>query len=201
MSSLMNLLVNRVSVQQFSPDTLNEADIRQLLAAAVLAPSAYHLQNWHFTVVRSDEAKQQLQAAAYGQEKISQAAAVFVISGDLQGYRTLGDKLAPVVAAGQLPAATAHTWETAAFDAFHLQPQAQRDEAIRSASLSAMPLMLAAQEAGWASCPMSGFDADAVRKVCALEDHFLPVLLIAVGRNRQPEQQQKLRLPPQYALM
>ena len=64
-----------------------------------------------------------------------------------------------------------------------------------------MPLMLAVQESGWASCPMSGIDTDAVHKVYALEDHFLPVLLIAVGRNRRPEQQQKLRLPPQYALI
>ena len=201
MSNLMMLLENRVSAHQFTPSELSDTDIQKLLAAAILAPSAYHLQNCHFTVVRSTAAKQQLQAAAYGQEKISQAAAVFVISGDLQAYQQLGDKLAPVVAAGQLPAAIAQAWQTAATDAFHQQPQAQHDEAIRSASLAAMPLMLAAQEAGLASCPMSGFNADAVRTVCDLSPHFLPVLLLAVGQNGLPEQQQKVRLPAEYAVI
>lgn len=201
MSYLMTLLKNRVSAYQFAPGELSDAEMQKLLAAATLAPSAYHLQNCYFTVVRSEAAKQKLQAAAYGQEKISQAAAVFVISGHLLAYQQLGNKLVPVVAAGQLPAVTAQAWQTAATQAFHQQPQAQRDEAIRSASLAAMPLMLAAQEAGWASCPMSGFDANAVRTVCGLPSHFLPVLLLAVGKSGIPEQPQKIRLPVAYAVM
>ena len=34
----------------------------------------------------------------------------------------------------------------------------QRDEAIRNASLSSMLFMLAAKNAGWATCPMIGFE-------------------------------------------
>ena len=68
MSNLMMLLENRVSAHQFAPSELSDADIHKLLAAASLAPTAYHLQNCYFTVVRSTTAKQQLQAAAYGQE-------------------------------------------------------------------------------------------------------------------------------------
>ncbi|WP_347484330.1 nitroreductase family protein [Vandammella animalimorsus] len=122
------------------------------------------------------------------------AAAVFIISGDLLGYQALAARLQPVVAAGQMDQATADGWAAFAQSAFHEQPQAQRDEAMRSASLAAMALMLAAAEAGWASCPMSGFDPAAVRQLAGLPESHLPVLLVAVGKAAAA-QAQKVRAP------
>ena len=48
------------------------------------------------------------------------------------------------------------------------KPQVQRDEAMRSCGLLAMSIMLLAQEQGWHSCPMDGFDFDAVGKLINL---------------------------------
>ena len=42
--------------------------------------------------------------------------------------------------------------------------QVQRDEAMRSCGMAAMTLMLAAKEMGYDTCPMDGFDFDAVGK-------------------------------------
>ena len=60
--------------------------------------------------------------------------------------------------------------------------QLQRDEAVRSASLAAMTLMLAAEGMGLASAPMGGFDAAGVASAFGLQADELPVMLVAVGR-------------------
>lgn len=109
------------------------------------------------------------------------------------------NRLQPSVQAGIISAHTAESWSRAAYGAFHENAPAQRDEAVRSVSLAAMPLMLAGQERGWATCPMSGFDPDAVRQVAGLAENLLPVLLVAIGKP-ELNQKQKIRMPVNHVL-
>ncbi|OSI17166.1 nitroreductase family protein [Neisseria dumasiana] len=194
MTRLISLLQQRVSANGFSEGDISESELACFVHAACLSPSAYHLQNWYFTAVQSKEAKHALYQAAFCQPKILQAAAVIVMSGDLLAYRHLADRLQPSVQAGILSAHTAESWSRAAYGALHENAPAQRDEAVRSVSLAAMPLMLAAQERGWATCPMSGFDPEAVRQVAGLAENLLPVLLVAIGKP-ESNQKQKIRMP------
>ena len=57
----------------------------------------------------------------------------------------------------------------------------QRDEAIRSASLAAMTLMLAAPGMGLSSCPMNGFDVGQVSQAFNLDPIVPPVIIVTVG--------------------
>ncbi len=52
---LETALSSRRSVRDYTDEPVDEATIRQLIAAAVLAPSATNLQPWTFTVVRDRE--------------------------------------------------------------------------------------------------------------------------------------------------
>lgn len=194
MTPLLSLLRQRVSAQSFARSEISREELLALVEAACYAPSAFHLQNWHFTAVHSEAAKQELYRAAFCQQKILQAAAVMVISGDLGAYRHLASRLYASVAAGLISEEAVQSWVAAAESAFQNDPQARRDEAIRSASLAAMPLMLAAQERSWATCPMSGFHPDAVRRLAGLPENLLPVLLVAIGKV-DGRQIQKVRLP------
>ena len=63
--------------------------------------------------------------------------------------------------------------------------QLQRDEAIRSASLAAMTLMFGAVTRGWDTCPMIGFDPDAVSKILELDDSHIPVMLLTLGFRKE----------------
>jgi nitroreductase len=63
------------------------------------------------------------------------------------------------------------------------KPQFQRDEAIRSASLAAMTLMLAAEAEGLATCPMIGFSPAKVAAIVDLDDRHVPVMLLCLGRR------------------
>jgi len=58
----------------------------------------------------------------------------------------------------------------------------QRDEGMRSGGMAAMTLMLAAKEMGYDTCPMDGFDFDAVAKLINLPDDHMPVMFVAVGK-------------------
>jgi nitroreductase len=64
-------------------------------------------------------------------------------------------------------------------------PQIQRDEAMRSCGMAAMTLMLAAQEMGYDSCPMDGFDFDAVSALLKLPADHVPVMFVALGKPLQ----------------
>ncbi len=59
----------------------------------------------------------------------------------------------------------------------------QRDEALRSCGIAAQTLMLAAQELGYDSCPMDGFDYDKVGEIIALPENHLVAMFVVVGKG------------------
>ncbi|WP_157669436.1 nitroreductase family protein [Chitinibacter sp. GC72] len=158
------------------------------------------MQNWQFIAVRSQPHKLRLQQLSFGQQKVADAAVTFIVCGVRNGYQALASVLAGSVQQGAMPAALADSWVAMASATQHEQPQAQRDEAIRSASLAAMTLMLAAEGMGLGSCPMTGFDHDALIEAFALGDELIPVMLVTVGRPLASNWAQKPRKPLQQVL-
>ena len=61
----------------------------------------------------------------------------------------------------------------------------QRDEAMRSCGKAAMTLMLAAKEMGYDSCPMDGFDFDAVGKLIKLPAGHVISMFVAIGKQKR----------------
>jgi nitroreductase len=60
--------------------------------------------------------------------------------------------------------------------------QVQRDEAMRSCGIAAQTLMLAARDMGYDSCPMDGFDFDAVGKLINLPADHVVAMFVAIGK-------------------
>jgi nitroreductase len=61
--------------------------------------------------------------------------------------------------------------------------QVQRDEAMRSCGIAAGTLMLAAKSMGYDSCPMDGFDFDAVGKLLNLPQDHVVAMFVAIGKG------------------
>lgn len=173
--------------------TLSPADIGALVDLATQAPSAFNMQNWKFIAVHSDEAKARLLPLAYGQQKVVEAAVTFIICGTLEQHLTMPAALAPTRDAGIIDQATYEGWVGAVNNMYGANPVMQRDEAVRSASLAAMTLMLAAQEQGLVSCPMIGFDAAGVAAAFGLPATDVPVMLVTVGYSGPSNWQKKPR--------
>lgn len=193
---------SRVSANHFDAShRLSDADIGELVRLATSAPSAYNLQNWRFIAVREEQAKARLRQAAYDQAKVGDAAVTFIVCGTLAGRVDLAARLRSAVEAGLMPPEVADGWVSAARRQFEGNAEAERDEAIRSASLAAATLILAASASGLASGPMSGFDADAVRAGFNLGPDEIPVMLVAVGRAAEGNGPQKPRRPLEDVLV
>ena len=196
MSSIQTLIEARVSTNQFDTKRpVSSNQITELVRLATLAPSAYNFQNWKFIAVKSPAAKEKLKAAAYGQQKVVDAAVTFIVCGTLNAHQHLERNLRPSLDQGILSQAMVDTWIGMAEGSHKGNAQLQRDEAFRSASLAAMTLMLAAQGMGLATGPMSGFDPGAVSEAFDLSADEVPVMLIATGYTAPGNLPQKPRKP------
>ncbi|MEL5218102.1 nitroreductase family protein [Serratia bockelmannii] len=182
MLSIFETIKSRTSANSYdSAGKLSDAEILELIELATQAPSAFNGQNWKFIAVRSEEAKKRLLSAAYGQQKVVDAAVTFIVCGKLDIHQTLAIALKPSLDKNILSEDLYQGWIGAAQRMYQGNIVFQRDEAVRSASLAAMTLMLAAQGKGLVSCPMIGFNPEAVAESFNLEAEDVPVMLITVG--------------------
>jgi nitroreductase len=196
MSSIQTLIETRVSTNQFDTQrAVSSSQIAELVRLATLAPSAYNFQNWKFIAVSSPAAKEKLKAAAYGQQKVVDAAVTFIVCGTLNAHQRLESNLRPSLDQGILSQDVIDTWVGMAKGSHEGNAQLQRDEAFRSATLAAMTLMFAAQGMGLATGPMSGFDPGAVSQAFGLSADEVPVMLIATGYSAPGNWPQKPRKP------
>ena len=161
---------------------MSEEEIERLLSLAVLAPTAFNIQNWRFVVVRESELRRQIRAAAWDQAQVTDASLFIVLCGDLKSWEKEPNRYwrdAPVEVSNFLVPAIDNYYRG--------RDQVQRDEVMRSCGIAAQTLMLAAKSMGYDSCPMDGFDFDAVGKLINLpEDHAI-AMFVAIGKGiREP---------------
>jgi nitroreductase len=89
---ITTLLKQRTSITKFDPTkSLSDAEIRELVACAIEAPSSYNLQHWRFVAVTKSDDKQRLMQVANGQVKVAEASVTFIVLGDLQAIEKLPD--------------------------------------------------------------------------------------------------------------
>lgn len=194
--SIQHIIESRTSINHYqSSRPLGDETITSLVALATRAPSAYNMQNWRFIAVRSEQAKARLRSVAYGQQKVVDASVAFIVCGSLAAHAQLAVALQPSVDAGIMAQRMVDGWVSLASAAHEGDPVLQRDEAIRSASLAAMTLMLAAQGMGLGSCAMVGFDAAEVSREFELDASEIPVIIVTVGYPAADNWPQKPRKP------
>jgi nitroreductase len=182
MTEQLQSIQQRISTNKYDPTrTISREEIEELVKYATQAPSSFNIQHWRFIAVTRPEDKSRLKALAYQQQKVEDASVTLIVLGDLQGYEKLAKILEPSVEAGIIDEKTASSWVRSANKSYSTNEQFARDEAIRSASLAAMLLMVAAQAKGYATGPMIGFDPEGVKREFGISDRYLPVMLLTIG--------------------
>jgi nitroreductase len=169
---------------------MSDAEIRQLLETAMLAPTAFNIQHWRFVTVLDPEVRKQIRAAAWDQAQVTDASLLIVMCADKDAWKKDAArywKNAPQPVQDFLVPAIGPYYEG--------REQVQRDECMRSCGLAGMTIMLTAKAMGYDSCPMDGFDFEAVGKIINLpEDHVIS-FMIAVGKGTQPAWPKPGQLP------
>jgi nitroreductase len=72
----LDAITNRRSVRKYEPKPLREGDLRRILEAGRVAPSAANRQPWHFIVVQAQDEKHALAEACSGQMWLADAAVI-----------------------------------------------------------------------------------------------------------------------------
>ena len=187
----LEAITARRAIKHYDPaHVMTDAEIHQLLEAAMQAPTAFNIQHWRFVTVIDPELRKQIRALAWDQAQVTDASLLIVLCADKDAWQKdaarywkdapqpVQDFLVPAI--GQYYAG---------------RDQVQRDECMRSCGLAGMTIMLAAKAMGYDSCPMDGFDFDAVAKIIKLpEDHVIS-FMIAVGKGTQPAWPKPGQLP------
>jgi nitroreductase len=195
-NAVIECILSRTAAKYYDPAaTLSDDQIRELVRVGTTAPTSFHLQNWRFIAVRSREAKARLSPIAWNQPAITEAAVTFIVCGQLADSSVIPARLAPLVAAGVMPATMVPEWENPARDLYKEFPQRQRDEAVRTGTFGAAAMIYAARSMGLGSTPMIGFNADEVHREFGLAKDEVPVMLLSIGAERPGNWAQKPRRP------
>lgn len=189
----------RRAVKEFdSTRQVSEEQLADLFELATLAPSSWNLQHYQFVVVKDPEQKKHLRKAAMDQEKVEEAAVTIVVCGDLHAYkraRQVAQDHADKGYYGPDGQTKVDQQADIMMRAYQNHPDKAREEAIRSSSLAAMSLMVAAKDMGMDTCPIGGFYPEEVCKVVQLPEYLFPVMLISLGYRRAEPLPRNKRLP------
>ncbi|SEN01214.1 nitroreductase family protein [Lihuaxuella thermophila] len=177
----------RHSVRKYQPGVvIPKEELNEILALAATAPSSWNLQHWRYLVITSREQKERILPIAYGQQQVVDSSATIVILGDLEADKSAAPVYQQSLDKGLITQEVYNIMISQIESAYKGNPELAHREAILNASLSAMQLMLAAKAKGYDTCPMGGFDREALIKELNIPPRFIPVMMITIGKAAAP---------------
>lgn len=145
------MIRDRTSVRAFTHRDISDDDVRLLVEAACLAPSAGNRQPWEFVVVRDGRNKRRLVDAAHGQSFIAEAPVIIVVCAD--------------------PGRSASRYGRRGAELYCLQDTA--------AAVQNLLLTAAANDLG--SCWIGAFDEDMASEAVGAPRGVRPIAIVPVG--------------------
>lgn len=177
--NVITAIETRRAVKTYDPEhRMDDTEIEKLMSLAMLAPTAFNIQNWRFVLVRDPALRSEIRKVAWDQAQVTDASLLVVLCADTRSWEKQPARYwrntAQPIQDFMVPAINQY---------YSGKEQVQRDEAMRSCGIAAMTLMLAAREMGYDSCPMDGFDYDAVGKLINLPQDHVITMMTAIGKS------------------
>ncbi|MCK5522294.1 MAG: nitroreductase family protein [Thiomargarita sp.] len=168
----------RRAIKHYDPEhRMTKDEINKLMSLAMLSPTAFNIQNWRFVLAQEPELRKKIRATAWDQAQVTDASLLVILCADLKAWEKQ-----PVRYWKNAPK-EAQDFILPALDQYYRgREQVQRDEAMRSCGIAAQTLMLSAKSMGYDSCPMDGFDFDAVGKLINLPEDHLITMFVVIGK-------------------
>jgi len=169
---------SRRSIKNFDKNhKMSPNEISKILEATILSPTSYNIQNWRFVIITEQGLKDRLSELSWNQKQVSEASLVIVLCADLKSWNKNPERYWI-----NIPEEQRKFLVNAIKSSYKEKPQMQRDEAMRSCGIAAQTIMLAAKSMGYDTCPMEGFDFDAVSKLINLPEDHLISMMVVVGK-------------------
>lgn len=184
-------ITQRRSAKYYDPThQMSDAETERLLSAALLSPTAFNMQNWRFVLVHDAQLRREIRTVSMNQAQVTDASLLIILCADLKAWEKQ-----PARYWRNAPAAVLDFMLPAIDGYYRSNEQAQRDEAMRSCGMAAQTLMLAAKSMGYDSCPMDGFDFDAVGKLIHLPADHVISMFVTIGKRTQAASPRGGQLP------
>ncbi|MDH5463044.1 MAG: nitroreductase family protein [Nitrosopumilus sp.] len=175
----LDAINQRRSVKSFDKNhKMAKSEIDKLLELAVLSPTSYNIQNWRFVTITDQAIKDKLSELSHGQQQVSDASLVIILCADLNSW----DKK-PERYWANMPQESRNALVKSLRNSYSGKLQQQRDEAMRSCGMAAQTIMIAAKSMGYDTCPMKGFDYDAVGNMINLPTDHIISMMVVVGKK------------------
>ena len=178
----------RQSVRSYDPTyKISKEKILEMLQEAATAPSSHNLQSWRFIIVDQEEDKKALRQIAWNQEQVETSSATIAIIGDSKAYEQAEKIASKAISNGLMTEEGAKNYVNAVMQLYPNVPQTVLKEIARfDGGLVAMQFMLVAKANGFDTVCMGGFDKEAFAKHYNLDDRYVPLVLISIGKAAKP---------------
>lgn len=172
-------IYQRRAVKHFDPDhQLTHEEENKLLEAAIQSPTSFNIQHWRFVIARDPELRNKIRKEFGNDQAQMTDASLLIITGDTKAWtknperywRNAPKEVSDLLVGWMGPFHEGRDW-------------LQRDEAQRSIGMAMQTLMLSAKAMGYDSCPMIGFDIEAVAKLINLPDDHVMGPMVAIGKK------------------
>ena len=175
--NVSDAIKHRRSISLFDPDhKISDAQVHELVEAANLTPSAFNIQHWRFVHLRDPAVLGEASEATWFQPQVTAASLVLVVCMDLKAWQKSPERYW-----ANAPQNVAEHMLNSIRQSYSDNPQLERDEAMRSASMAAMTLILKAQEMGLESCAMACNEQRMAKLVKLPADHAI-CMVLAFGK-------------------
>ena len=176
--NVMEAIETRRSIKHFDPaHRMTTEEIDRILAAAMLSPTAFNIQNWRFVVVDDPDLRKAIRAVSWDQSQVTDASLFIILTADLHAWKKEPERYWV-----NAPQPVQDFIVPAIHQYYNGKQQVMRDEAMRSCGIAAQNLMLTANAMGYGACPMDGFDFDAVAKLINLPEDHVVAMYVAIGK-------------------
>ncbi len=160
---VLDAIKERRSVRKYKPDPVPEEDLKKILDAARMAPSAGNMQPLELVVITNQDIKEKLVKAAHGQSFIAEAPVVVVVCANIprtsKRYGKRGSEL----------------------------------YIIQDTAASIQNIHLAAKSLGYATCWIGAYDEGVVEKIIEGPEKVRALALIPIGKPVQQPKAPKKR--------
>jgi nitroreductase len=178
--NVIEAVYKRRAVKHFdATHKLTAEEEHKLLEATIQAPTSFNIQHWRMINVRDPQLRARIRTEfGNDQAQMTDASLLLLFTADVLAWKKRPQRY--WVNAPQEVSDLLVNW----MGPFHEgRDWLQRDEAQRSIGIAIQTLMLVAQDMGYQSCPMIGFEIEKVAELINLPNDHVMGPMVAIGKG------------------
>ncbi|MFJ7375708.1 nitroreductase family protein [Lysinibacillus capsici] len=185
--SVKDILEKRRSVRHYDSNyKISSETLTALVESASKSPNGNNIQATRYLIIEDANLRNLLLPIAFNQQQIVEASTLIVMLGDYQAFNK-GNIIKiheEGYQAGYFDESLRDYLANAAINYYESKTKEDlKLELTRDVSLASMSLILLANEAGFDTITMSGYDSKKLKEILNISDRYLDVMLIAIGKG------------------